>query len=158
MKFFCRLLVALITGYSFSVGAQMDAHGKEIIQEFNRLYKMANRLTPEFEVGGFLYGKNYGDHKFMWRLADTADGNDYIRIYRALPNNQAFEISFHRSSLIIPGRQVIRRFYGPATGGWRNDTVDANTGEYLGRQGTEKPRLALRDAEIMDKWCVKLLE
>ena len=129
--------------------------GQEMTIEFNSLYKIAKTLIPDSEVGGFLKEKNYGDHVLLWRLADEPDEYDIIRIYR--PKN-GFDVTFYRANHIVPGRWVIRRFIGPSQAGWRNDTIDLDTGEYLGYQGTRFPRLDSRDQEIIDMWQIQLPE
>ncbi|NJL25244.1 MAG: hypothetical protein HC902_08730 [Calothrix sp. SM1_5_4] len=110
-------------------------------------------LKADAQVGGLLNSKSYGDHEILWPL----DGDiDVIRVFRD-KKPAAFEIVYHRGTHIVPGRTVIRRFVGPAQGAWRADTIDADTGEYLGTQGAQKPELDARDREIMKTWNVQLL-
>lgn len=144
MKFLLLALLAL-TARADSDPAQ------EVQTQFQRLRAVVSKLKPEFEVGGYLNGKRYGDHELLWHLEPAGDA-EVIRIYREKKNGPAFDITFHRNNAIVPGRTVIRRFYGPSPTGWRNDTVDADTGEYLGSQGQEEPRLDKRDREIMERW------
>lgn len=126
--------------------------GAEILAQYARMKSVASKLKPEFDVGGYLNGKTYGDHELLWHLAEEPGEAEVIRIFREKPDGQAFDITFHRNNAIVPGRTVIRRFVGPVKSGWRNDTVDANTGEYLGSQGQTEPEMDKRDQEIMRRW------
>lgn len=123
-----------------------------IRNEFSRLYEKVQKLRPESTVGGLLKSKSYGDHELLWHLDDEPGGYDVIRIYREKKDSSAFEIAYFRGTHLIPGRNVIRRFYGPVGSGWRNDTVDAETGQYLGSQGAREPNMDARDRQIMRKW------
>lgn len=127
--------------------------GPEIQAQFQRLHSFVSALEPEFTVGGYLKGKSYGDHELLWHLATEPGEAEVIRVYREKgPSEQAFDITFHRNRAIVPGRIVIRRFVGPESTGWRNDTVDEETGDYLGMQGEVNPAVDARDQAILRKW------
>jgi hypothetical protein len=132
---------------------------QRIQEEFSRIYAVAEAAEAEYTVGGFMEGKSYGDHELLWRLGSENGGYDIIRIYRDKGDRQqSLGISYYRARHIVPGRTVIRRFVGPDISGWRNDTIDADTGEYLGSQGARQPSLDRRDRQILKKWGVRLFE
>lgn len=127
--------------------------------EFRDLRALVQKLEPEFMVGGYLFGKRYGDHELLWHLASDSQGTDTIRLYREKSGGRKeFAVAYLRSTQIVEGRTVIRRFVGPVVGDWRNDTIDANSGEYLGSQGVRTPELDARDREILRKWKIELFE
>jgi hypothetical protein len=143
-------IFSLILGLMSSHAAP---RGQALIEEYGRLKTKVLKLKPEFEVGGLLKGKDYGDYKLLWRFAEQKGEHEVIRLLRSKADgHQDFEIAFHVSSEIVPGRLVIRRFVGPASSGWRADTVDAFSGEDLGTQGTETPFLDSRDVQILKDW------
>ncbi len=154
-----NLLLAL---FAFTATFSSPALGSEAISqrlqsEFHRLRELVVHLEPEFEVGGYLKGKSSGDHELLWRTSDTGTDSEVIRIYRDKGDKeQAFGVTFYRNDVIVKGRTVIRRFVGPAATGWRNDTIDAHSGEYLGSQGASEPALDTRDEEILRHWDIRL--
>lgn len=156
--------VSLILTVLFSAGVSTIALASEeqisrtLQDEFHRLYDLAAKTEPEFEVGGFLNGKSYGDHELLWRLADEPGEYDVIRIFRDKEGSNSFDVTFYRADHIVPGVTVLRRFVGPGISGWRNDTIDYKTGEYLGSQGARRPALDARDREILKKWKIELFE
>lgn len=151
------LLVLLITGFSFVASANTEI-SERLRSEFDRLVELVSTLEPDDHVG-YLESKSYGDHELLWKLGETSEDNDVIRIYYDKgEKEQAFTISYHRSRHIVEGRTVIRRFVGPMISGWRNDTIDADTGAYLGSQGAITPRLDDREKEIMEEWDIQLFE
>jgi len=156
MKAFLLALVSLAATFSTPAFGS-EAISQRLQSEFSRLRELVTRLEPEFEVGGYLKGKSYGDHELLWRTSDTGTDAEVIRIYRDKGDKeQAFDVTFHRNDVIVRGRTVIRRFVGPASTGWRNDTIDAHTGEYLGSQGASAPRLDARDEAILRQWDIRL--
>lgn len=157
MRFFAFLILfSLSMNASASNFTTPEEAGLQIRQEFDGLYQYVQNLEPEYEVGGMLKAKEYGDHKLLWDLADEPGETDVIRIYRSKGRGD-FNVTYHRTHQIIEGKIVIRRFVGPLISGWRNDTIDAHTNEYLGAQGVFAPDLDQRDTEIMEKWGVRLL-
>jgi hypothetical protein len=159
MKTFPFVFLALFFSFVGSApAATQERISKRIYSEFTRLKALAETLEPEFEVGGLLKGKRYGDHELLWRLAEEPGQYDVIRIFRDKPGKDSFDVTFYRADHIVPGRMVIRRFVGPGVSGWRNDTMDLNTGEYLGAQGASRPRLDQRDLQILKKWDIELFE
>ncbi len=150
------IILAASLFFSWTATASTEI-GQRVQGEFSRLRAVVSQLTPEFQVGGYLNGKSYGDHEILWALSEDPSRSEVIRIYREKgANEQPMVVSFHRSTLIAPGRTVIRRFVGPGLTGWRNDTVDVDSGEYLGSQGNESPLLDARDREILKKWDIEL--
>lgn len=147
-------LTALLSATAHASGSI----GQRIDSEFQRLKALAGSLEPEFEVGGYLKGKRYGDHELLWHLAEEEGDAEVIRIYRDKPGHESFDVTFHRNQAIVPGRTVIRRFVGPNPTGWRNDTIDAGTLEYLGSQGTRRPRMDAAEEAILRKWDIELFE
>ena len=157
------LALSLVAVFAFLPREAVSSSEEEISatlqKEYSRLRKIAAKLKPEYEVGGYLKGKVYGDHELLWRLAEEKGDPEVIRIYRDKgEGRQPFDVTFHHSTGIIKGRTVIRRFVGPASTGWRNDTIDAETGEYLGSQGTRDPAMDPRDLEILKKWNIRLFD
>ena len=147
----------------FAAFVSVTAHATEpraqrLNQEFTRLRAFVQTLEAEFEVGGYLKGKSYGDHELLWHLGEETGDSEVIRIYRDKPGHESFDVTFHRNQAIAPGRTVIRRFVGPNPTGWRNDTIDADTLEYLGSQGTSRPRLDQAEEAILRKWDIELFE
>lgn len=152
-KLFCSLVTLLVSLNVFADPAIAD----RLVKEYARLRAIAVATTPDSLVGGYLKSKSFGDHKLLWKLAEEPGDNEVIRIYR--PKGQGvppMDVTFHFSRFIVEERTVIRRFVGPSTTGWRNDTVDASTGEYLGSQGATKPALDSRDREILKTWDIEL--
>lgn len=159
MKIFWRILLATFFAAcapSFAADSSPEHISSRINEEFLRLRTFVEKLQPEFTVGGYLNGKNYGDHQLFWHLSQEKGGNEVIRIFRYKGRNNDFDVSFHRSMEIMPGRTVIRRFVGPGSSGWRNDTIDAATGEYLGSEGPSLPRMDVRELEILKQWDIEL--
>ncbi len=155
-----KLLLTLLalSGLSLTTSASSSI-GEKLRSEFLFMKKTVENLEPEFMVGGYLKGKKYGDYELLWHLGETPEDMDTIRIFREKADGQApFDVSFIRTNHIVPGRNVIRRFVGPAISGWRNDTIDEETGEYLGPQGVKYPSLDERDQEILKIWNLELFE
>lgn len=154
-----RIFSAVLT-FLLTISTQAESlNGQQILNEYERIHQFVANAEPEFEVGGLLKGKQFGDYKLLWKIAKEKGDSEVIRIYRDKgQKEQAFEVSYFRNELIVPGKTVIRRFIGPASTGWRNDTVDFADGRYLGSQGTERPYLDQRDSEILAEWNIRFLE
>lgn len=151
-------LKAIIIFMSFlATSAWGRPMGQILVNEYLRIKSTIAQLQPEFEVGGLLKGKSYGDYKLLWRFANVKGDHEVIRFYREKTGgSQDFEVAYHVSTEIAPGRTVIRRFLGPAATGWRADTADVSTGEHLSTQGTDTPFLDERDQQIVKEWDLKL--
>ena len=128
---------------------------QQLQSEFTRLERSFSSCESELTVGGVFHTKAFGDHEVLWSFDRVNGGSDVIRIYRGKKDEDAFVVAYFRSPWIIAGRTVIRRFVGPSITGWRNDTIDANTGEYLGMQGMADPELDSRDKEILKQWGIE---
>ncbi|MGE0525938.1 MAG: hypothetical protein AB7G93_10240 [Bdellovibrionales bacterium] len=150
------LLLSLFAATSFVYAG--DSIGQSLLTEYKDVRAKVSRIQPEFDVGGY-NAKDYGDYRLIWRLAETMEEAEMIRIYRAKGlRDHDFDVTYHRNRAIAPGRTVVRRFVGPMDRGWRNDTVDIDTGEYLGRQGAPYPRMDARDREILEQWGMQIFE
>lgn len=153
------LLLTFLTVSFLSLPAHASGEiAARVHAEYSRLRALVSTLEPEFEVGGYLKGKSYGDHELLWHISEDPADSEVIRIFRDKAGHESFDVTFHRNQAIVPGRTVIRRFVGPNPTGWRNDTIDAETREYLGSQGTRRPRLDPREEEILRKWDIELFE
>jgi hypothetical protein len=154
-----RLLLAFLFVFTGSSVSQASASiGPDLLREFDAVYERVSQLEPDGLVGGYMNSKSFGDYEVIWRLAESSDGDDVIRIYHERTGNaeKSFVISYYRNNYLVEGRRVVRRFIGPPVTGWRNDTVDVESGEYYGRQGIGRPMLEPRDLEIMKEWGVNL--
>ncbi len=128
-----------------------------LANEYARLRARVEATVPDSLVGGYLKSKSFGDHQLLWKLAEEPGDTEVLRIFRPKgPGVPALDVTFHFSRYIVRDRTVIRRFVGPSTTGWRNDTVDVESGEYLGSQGATHPVLDLRDREILKTWDIEL--
>lgn len=153
------MIFKIITILFFSAHGFSASQGANLREEYDRLKATASALAPDFLVGGYLKGKNYGDHVFLWHLAEEKGEAEMIRILRKKSQGeQSFDITFHHNEVIVRGRSVIRRFLGPVSTGWRNDTIDFESGEYLGSQGASNPKVDARDKEIMNSWGISHVE
>lgn len=127
-----------------------------VLEEWNRLHSLVSELEPEFDVGGLLNGKSYQNHKLLWTLTDEFDGHEIIRIHIEKEDGNPFQISYHRGSHIVPGVNVVRRFIGPFYGGFSAHTIEKETGEYLGMQGSIYFKKEKIDLQVMEKWNITL--
>lgn len=150
-----KVLICLL-GMSLSFASDYtDKEKAEILMiEWNRLKSVAQNIEPEFNVGGILDGKSYGDHELLWTLTDEFKGHEIIRIHIEKPSGNPFQISYHRGSHIVPGVNVIRRFIGPFYGSFSAHTIDKATGEYLGMQGSIYFPKDDQDIKIMKQWDI----
>ncbi len=145
----------------FSYGSQeITAEGVPYIltEEFNRLRSFVAQLKPDGDVGGYYWKKDYGDHLLLWKLEESEDARAYhevIRLYASRGEDQKpFAVTYHKTTGIIDGLMVLRRFIGPEPTGWRNDTIDYQTGEYLGSQGFRRLWLQDEDLRILKRWNI----
>ncbi len=154
------IFIALaILSLSATAAPRQEEIPERLRSEYFRLRALVEKLEPDFEVAGYLKGKTYGDHELLWHIEPGMQDAEVIRIYREKGDReQAFDVTFHYSTAIVRERTVIRRFVGPTFTGWRNDTMDVETGEYLGSQGTSFPHLDARDKQILGQWDIQLFE
>lgn len=138
--------------YSFDQTEKSDI----ILKEYIQLRSKVSQLNPDYKIGDFSNVKRYNNHILLWSLEDDLKYHEVIRIYRDKGKYKGFAIAYHRSASIIDGRVVIRRFIGQEPFGWRNDTIDLDSAEYLGYQGLRKPVLDSIDQEITKEWGITL--
>lgn len=148
------VLASLLSPFTALASSEIAAR---IRTEYKQLRALVASWEPEYVVGGYMNGKDFGDHEILWRLGEEEGDAEVIRIYRDKgEGKESFSVTFHFGDHMIDGHTIIRRFIGPSFRGWRNDSVDAVTGEYLGSQGIDRPALDRRDREILRKWKIKL--
>lgn len=156
------LLIAIALG-SWTESQAADSRSAVIQSEFERLYDFVRDLKPDGAIGGFMKHKKIGEHTILWELNYNVDGDglgsDIIRLFNEhTDGTDSFAVSYYRTASIVPGRVVIRRFVGPSIVNWRNDTIDARTGEYLGTQGRQTPLMTADDRKMVQKWKIRLLK
>lgn len=133
-----------------------DFIASTIYKEFTRLRERFQLETPDTVVGGLYKQKSFGSHVVLWKIEQFPEDSEVIRIYRAskIEGEQDFSVTFHKNGVIVPGKTVLRRFIGPDSRGWRNDTLDYLTFQYLGSQGAERPQISPTDREILNMWDI----
>lgn len=147
------LLVATILSLSSSLWAAESPEAKVLKSEFDRLQKYVSQLVPDGTVDGFLKYKVMNGYEILWELDEVDNSHSVITLYR-----DQFAVHYYKSAYIIENKYVLRRFIGPHITGWRNDTVDIESGAYLGRQGLEKPIWTKADQAVIDFWNITLIE
>jgi hypothetical protein len=137
----------------------LDHRSQVLRKEFEKMLAHVQGLKADGKIGDFMKYKDMGDYLILWDLGPTPEHYDLIRLFRDYPDGTPnFAVSYYRSKTIIDGRTVIRRFVGPDTVGWRNDTMDYETGEYLGMQGTPEPPISAADRRLIEEWNIQLFE
>lgn len=157
---FGRLLLSLSLIFGLSFSAHAEGHRSVILQnEYNRFYAYVKTLKPDGKIGDFMKYKKVGAYTVLWDLGVEKSDYDLIRLYNEhTDGTDSFAVSYYRSQNIVPGRTVIRRFYGPGIKDWRNDTMDAETGEYLGMQGIHNPEMTEEDLALIKQFKVELFD
>lgn len=157
---FNRLLLAMTLVFAISSAAQaMDSRSTVLKNEFDQFYTYVTELEPDGKIGDFMKYKKVGDFTVLWDLGVEKTDYDLIRLYNEhTDGTDSFAVSYYRSQNIVPGRTVIRRFVGPGIKGWRNDTMDLETGEYLGMQGFPEPYMTSEDRALIQEFKVELFE
>lgn len=134
--------------------AQNDQQISETLKEEWQEYRlMVDSLKADGDVGGYMLFKTYGEMILLWRTSEGTEDNEVIRFYMMRSLGVSFAVTYHKSNLIIPGKVVLRRFIGPEPTGWINHTIDYDSGEYLGSQGTH-PEITSREKKMMDEWGI----
>ena len=93
----------------------------------------------------------------MWKLVDEESDSfhEAIRLYIKPTDSQpSFAVTYHKTTIIVPETVVLRKFIGPEPTGWRNDTINYTTGEYLGTQGSSRVRLSDQIKSILTRWNI----
>ena len=151
-----KLLLSFTFLFVFQVFAASNQEKADtILEEYHRLRSYVSELEPDRMIGNFHKVKEFKNHIIVWSLDDDTKYHEMIRIYKN-KGAKGFAITFHRSQTIIDDRLVVRRFIGPEPFGWRNDTVDLETEEYISAQGMRDPQLTEGDLKILKKWDITL--
>lgn len=153
-----RLFLTLGLVFCFHSAAHaVDGRSVVLKTEFERFYSYVQTLRADGKVGSVMNYKKVGEYLVLWDLGKTPEDYDVIRLYNEHKDGtDAFAVSYYRSKQIVPGRTVIRRFVGPGIVGWRNDTMDLATGEYLGMQGVREPYMNNADRKLVQKYKIRL--
>lgn len=157
---FQRFLLALtlVLGISFSAQAS-DSRATVLKNEFDRFYALVTTLKADGKIGDFMKYKKVGAFTVLWDLGTEKSDYDLIRLYNEHKDGtDSFAVSYYRSQSIVPERTVIRRFVGPGIKDWRNDTMDVDTGEYLGMQGIFNPEMNDEDRTLVKEFNVELFD
>jgi hypothetical protein len=127
----------------------------QVRAEYLRLRRMVANLKPEYQVGGLLNGKRYPNGvELLWKLSAKPGEWEVIRIYREnSKGEEAFDVTFHRGTHMIRDVDIVRRFIGHERV-WRADSVDAESGEHLERQGQEHLYLSPEEWKVLRDWNV----
>lgn len=154
-----KLLLAFVLlqfGQAFAQSAEQIS--QTLQEEWSRFRAHVEEVTADGDVGGYMDYKEYGDMTLLWRTSGDPSDNEVVRFYMSRENSSDwFSVTYHKSSSIIDGRTVLRRFVGPEPSGWINHTIDYHTGEYLGSQGYFPYALSDSELEMMKAWNIRLM-
>ena len=155
-----RLLLTLTLALGVSLSAHANDHRSTVLQnEFTRFYAYVKTLKADGKIGDFMNYKKVGSFTVLWDLGTEKSDYDLIRLYNEhTDGTDSFAVSYYRSQNIVPGRTVIRRFHGPGIKDWRNDTMDVESGEYLGMQGIFNPEMTDQDSALVKEFNVELFD
>ncbi len=122
---------------------------ERVLAEYESILNWVSTLTPDRKVGGLLNEKDLGDGlSILWK---TDSDHTTLRFFQERGRHDYFDVTYHETPHIVDGRTVVRRFIGyPRV--WRADTYDANTREYLGRQGADSLVLQPKDRQTLDTY------
>ena len=148
--------------FSISVMTQLNANPAswKLVEEFERLRTEVSRLQPDNSGNSYYREKDYGDHIIMWKLENQTTKRpehqyEEIRLYiKSTGTHPPFDVTYHKTTAIVRGILVLRKFIGPEPHGWRNDTVNYMTGEYLGFQGASHINLPNHVKNILTQWSI----
>lgn len=122
---------------------------ERVLEEYARLLEWVATLTPDRKVGDLLNEKDLGDGlSMLWK---TDGDHKTLRFFQERGRHDYFDVTYHHTPHIVDGRTVVRRFIGYPRA-WRADTFDANTREYLGRQGADSLLLQPQDRETLERY------
>lgn len=147
------LCLALLV--NFSLFAQSDFDKSKILTaEWNRLYELVSQTEADYVVGGLYNAKEFDGVTLLWKVGTE---HEVIRFYaeRMAPLKD-FSVTYFKTPHIVKDTMVLRRFYGPDSTGWRNDTIDFDSGDYIGRQGVRFPYLGNDDQKVMNDWSLTI--
>lgn len=157
MKILKLAQLILVAGLFFSIQSFAASYtGQTISTEYTTLKSWIEQTNPDGEVGGLYPYIQMDGYKVLY--SENFDGeHETIRIFLAgIEEQKDFSVTYIKSQHIQKGKTVLRRFVGPEPTGWRMDEIDADTLEYLGRQGTKKPRLTPKAKEILEELGITL--
>lgn len=149
---------ALIASIVVLMATQAYAFNKaEILtEEYNRIKSWVQQSQTDGVIGN-LYPYIQMDGYILMFSNDFDNQHETIRFFiNGEGHEKDFSITYYKSQYMVENKMVIRRFVGPEPTGWRNDTIDFDTQEYLGFQGTDKPRLNDKAQEIIKEWNLTL--
>ena len=138
-----------------------QAASEKLIAEYGHLRDAVSRLQPDNnpDDGPYYLQKNYGDYIIMWKLEKEEKDSNYrevIRFYfKPKEHHPSFAVTYHKTTEIEPGMLVLRKFVGPEPMGWRNDTINYQTGEYLGSQGRRQLSLPEYIKTTLTQWGIE---
>lgn len=138
--------------YAEEISAQIEFEYEYLSQKFRSIE------NPDRLIGSLYYEKDMEFYSLIWdKWGYDEDGHDLLRIWipQSEQNEQDMHVTYIKSDYILPGRTVIRRFIGSPTGNWIADTIDANTLEYLGSQGSSRLSLTLFAEDIFRSYLVR---
>jgi len=144
------VLLLLVPFFAF---ANADL-AKTIMNEYEDFREMVSELQEDRLVGDYYKAKEYSDVLLLWNLREDIKDHEVIRFFKLREDGTPFAVTYHRSSYIVEGRIVLRRFVGTEPTGWINHTIDYMTGEYLGRQGFE-PYLLKSEKTFLKNWNIR---
>ena len=140
--------------------AGQSTPSQQLLDEYENIRAVVSRLQSDNpNTMDYYQKKDYGDHVIMWKLEDEGNGHfdEVIRLYiRPVEGESSFAVTYHKTTLIVSGTIVLRKFVGPEPVGWRNDTVDYLTKEYLGFQGNPRFSVNKRIESILKRWNITL--
>ena len=127
-----------------------------LLNEFQYIRQIIESRTADGNVGGYYDFIEMDGYEILYTPEFDTD-HDVIRVFlnRETPEKD-FSITYYLTDHIVRGRRVLRRFVGPEPTGWRNDTIDVNTLEYLGSQGNSRLILKEDEQKIADELGVTL--
>lgn len=134
----------------------------ELHREWTLLKEMIASFEPDEKmVGGLMFQVDFGDHVLLWSKNSFAhDGHEVLRIFVPRSEHQrSFDITYILSkylSVASQERPALRRFVGPAERGWRADTVNWLTGDWIDTQGNRNLRLTDFEQELLEKYSIQL--
>ena len=162
------VLTSFLFLFFFASHANERTNSQRLIDEFKQLRTAVSQLQPDNNVPGgtghyenYFQEKDYGDYVIMWRLEEQENNPDYhevIRLYIKPQGEQdSFAVTYHKTTQILKGTLVLRKFVGPEPIGWRNDTINYKTGEYLGFQGMRRLVIPKHIEWILTQWGINPL-
>jgi hypothetical protein len=130
---------------------------EQLLLEYSSLKQWTSEVQSDGVIGGLYQFVQMDGYKIMFSQEFDGD-HDVIRFFmaREAPRKD-FAITYFWSRYIKQDRVVLRRFVGHEPSGWRNDTIDVETLEYLGRQGRRDLRLPEDEESILEQWGIELL-